>query len=150
MTTAIHRNVDRARAGQWPQVIARLPSGWAVMGDSQLLPGYCLLLPDPVVPSLNDLDEPSRTRYLLDMARLGDAITKAAPAPPRRINYEILGNLEPALHAHIIPRYHDEPPDLRTKAIWLYPPDVWNAPEHRFDEAKHASLRDAIAHALSS
>jgi diadenosine tetraphosphate (Ap4A) HIT family hydrolase len=84
------------------------------------------------------------------MARLGDAVTKAAPTPPRRINYEILGNLEPALHAHIIPRYHDEPPDLRTKAIWLYPPDVWNAPEHRFDEAKHASLRDAIAHALSS
>ena len=32
--------------------MARLPSGWAVMGGSQLLPGYSLLCPDPVVGSL--------------------------------------------------------------------------------------------------
>jgi len=29
-------------------MISRLPSGWAVMGERQVFPGYCLLLPDPV------------------------------------------------------------------------------------------------------
>lgn len=150
MTTAIHRFVDEARASTLARVVARMDSGWAVMGESQLLPGYCLLLPDPVVGSLNDLDDAARARYLLDMARLGDAVALAAPTKPRRLNYEILGNLEPALHAHVIPRYDSEPADLRTKAIWLYPPEVWNAADHRFDAARHAGLRSAIADRLRS
>ena len=33
----------------------RLPSGWVVMGERQVFPGYCLLLPDPVVDHLNAL-----------------------------------------------------------------------------------------------
>mgnify|MGYP001468946909 CR=1 FL=1 len=90
--TAIHRAVDAARAGQSARVIARMPSGWAVMGEAQFLPGYCLLLPDPVVSNINDLDEAGRTRFLLDMARLGDAVISAFH--PRRVNYEMLGKLE--------------------------------------------------------
>ena len=53
MSTAIHRQVASAAAGTLPRVIARMPSGWAVLGDPQILPGYCLLLPDPVVGDLN-------------------------------------------------------------------------------------------------
>ena len=52
-TTAIHRRVAALRAGADPTVLARLTSGWAVLGDPQVIPGYCLLLPDPVVPHLN-------------------------------------------------------------------------------------------------
>ena len=37
-----------------------------------------------------------------------------------RINYAIFGNREPALHAHIIPRYADEPEALRTAHPWAY------------------------------
>lgn len=55
-----------ARNGANDTVICRMASGWAVMGDVQFLPGYCLLLPDPVVPSLNDLDTDARIAYLLD------------------------------------------------------------------------------------
>lgn len=57
-----------------------MASGWAVMGDVQFLPDYCLLLPDPVVPSLNDLSSEARATYLLDMARLGDALFEATGA----------------------------------------------------------------------
>lgn len=146
-TTAIHRAVERARGGAHAGVIARMASGWAVMGDSQRLPGYCLLLPDPVVGALNDLVGAERARYLADMALLGDAVT--AVCKPRRINYEILGNLEPALHAHVVPRYADEPESVRTKAIWMYPPEEWNAKEWAFDSAKHGELMRAIGVALS-
>jgi len=34
-----------------------MEAGWLVVGDVQPRPGYCLLLADPVVISLNDLPE---------------------------------------------------------------------------------------------
>lgn len=144
--TAIHRQVESARCGALARVIARVPSGWAVLGESQRLEGYALLLPDPVVGSLNDLRGEGRALYLADMARLGDAVT--AVCRPRRINYEILGNLEPALHAHVAPRYADEPEHLRTKAIWLYPAEEWESPRWAFDAARHAGLMERLRGAL--
>lgn len=87
----ISQRVALACSGANDKVICKMASGWAVMGDVQFLPGYCLLLPDPVVSSLNDLDTQARTTYLLDMARLGDAVLQATDA--LRMNYEILGNL---------------------------------------------------------
>lgn len=92
-------------------VIAKMRSGWAVLGDIQPLRGYCLLLADPVVTNLNALDADRRVVFLEDMAFLGDAIMQVTGCT--RINYEILGNLVPELHAHVIPRYSDEPESLR-------------------------------------
>ena len=118
MPTAIHRQVEAARTGLLPRVITRMPSGWAVLGDPQITRGYCLLLPDPVVPDLNSLAGEARAQFLRDMAALGDAVLAATGA--ERINYEILGNVEPALHAHVIPRHADEDPALRRTAVWLH------------------------------
>jgi diadenosine tetraphosphate (Ap4A) HIT family hydrolase len=116
--TAIHRHVEAARNGELPRVIARMKSGWAVLGDPQITHGYCLLLPDPVVPDLNTLSGEARRQFLDDMASLGDAVLAETGA--ERINYEILGNVEPALHAHVIPRHASEDPGLRTKPVWLH------------------------------
>jgi diadenosine tetraphosphate (Ap4A) HIT family hydrolase len=118
MSTAIHQQVDAARAGRLPRVIARMPSGWAVLGDPQITHGYCLLLPDPVVPDLNALSGAARRQFLDDMAALGDAVLAETGA--ERINYEILGNVEPALHAHVIPRHASEDPALRKQPVWLH------------------------------
>jgi len=109
--TAIHTQVIAAREGRDPRVIARLFSGWAVFGEQQFVRGYALLLPDPVVPNLNALGARERIAFLSDMSRLGDALLKVTGAA--RINYAIFGNQEPALHAHVIPRYADEPESLR-------------------------------------
>ena len=118
METAIHRRVAVAREGQDPTVLCRCASGWAVFGHQQFVQGYLLLLPDPVVPDLNALDGERRNRFLLDMSRLGDALMRTCS--PLRINYAIFGNLEPALHAHVIPRYSNEPEKLRTQHPWAY------------------------------
>lgn len=112
MPTTIHARVRLCREGRAPAAIARLRSGWAVLFDRQPLEGYCLLLSDPVVPSLNDLDDEGRKQYLLDMTRIGDALLKATGAA--RINYETWCNLDPALHTHVVPRYAGEPDDKRT------------------------------------
>ncbi len=143
MSTTIHRRVDRLRAGEDPTFIERLPSGWAVMGEQQVLIGYCLLLPDPVVPSLNALDRKERAAFLDDMAALGDAVLAATGA--LRINYAILGNLDPALHAHVLPRYANEPAENRTAHPWTY--DWSLAP--RFDATAQAPLVAAIRRRLA-
>ena len=108
--TAIHRRVAACRAGADPTLVARLDSGWIVMGDPQVIAGYCLLLPDPVVPDLNALPPAGQVAFLADMARLGGALRDLTGAV--RINYAIFGNLEPALHAHVFPRREAEPASL--------------------------------------
>ncbi len=138
MSTAIHRRVAACRAGADPAVIARLPSGWAVMGDPQVLRGYCLLLPDPVVPHLNVLPPEGQAAFLADLARLGQAVLEVTGAV--RINYAMFGNLEPALHAHVHPRFADEPESLRTAHPWAYD---WTA-ARRFDPALDEALLAAL------
>lgn len=110
MSLVVQR-IEMARRDENPYVIARMNSGWAVLGDVQPLDGYCLLLADPPVSDLNALASKSRANFLADMAMLGDAILKVTGC--KRVNYEILGNLEPYLHAHLIPRYPNEPDELR-------------------------------------
>lgn len=141
MSTAIHKWVEAARAGD-PTMIARLPSGWAVMGQKQVLRGYSLLLPDPVVSDLNALAGDARDQFMRDLGLLGEAVRLTTQA--LRINYAIFGNVEPALHAHVHPRYSDEPIAMRTQNPWGYDWSV--APS--FDASLHGELRDAIGHQL--
>lgn len=119
-----------------------MASGWAVLGDPQITHGYSLLLPDPVVTDLNALSGDKRRQFLEDMARLGDAVLHVTDA--ERINYEILGNVEPALHAHIIPRHTYEAPELRKQPVWLHD---WSAAEP-YGGGAHDALRARIAAAL--
>jgi len=144
MSTAIHRRVEACRAGTDPTCITRLASGWAVMGDPQVLPGYCLLMPDPVVPHLNALPPEGQAAFLADMARLGQAVLEVTGA--LRINYAMFGNLEPALHAHVHPRFADEPESLRTAHPWAYD---WSA-ARRFDPALDGPLLGALRARLAN
>ncbi len=141
--TVIHHQVVAAREGKEPRVVARLTSGWVIFGERQFVRGYVLLLPDPVVPTLNALGAQERGQFLLDMARLGDALLKVTDA--LRINYAILGNQEPALHAHVIPRYADEPEALRTAHPWAH--DWRNAPP--FERTECAPLSEALRRELT-
>jgi diadenosine tetraphosphate (Ap4A) HIT family hydrolase len=146
MSNLIHERVAAARAGVNPTVIRRMPSGWAVLCDIQFLCGYSLLLPDPVVPDLNTLDHERRAQYLLDMAAVGDALLEVTGA--FRINYEILGNLEPALHAYIIPRYLTEPENLRKGPAFFYDEEFRNS--IRFDRERDQELLEQIAAAIQA
>lgn len=142
--TAIHRMVERCRAADYPPLVARMPSGWVVMGERQVLAGYCLLLPDPVVPHLNALSGTQRGQFLSDMARLGDAVL--AVTAGLRINYAMFGNVEPALHAHVFPRFADEPPATRTAQPWALD---WNAAPP-YSPERHGELQRRIAAALDA
>jgi diadenosine tetraphosphate (Ap4A) HIT family hydrolase len=135
--TAIHALVVAARRGD-PRVIARLASGWVIFGERQFVRGYSLLVPDPVVAGINSLGGQERTQFLADMTLVGDALLAVTAA--LRINYAIFGNLEPALHAHIVPRYADEPQALRAQHPWAYD---WNAAQ-KFEPRAYIELATAL------
>jgi diadenosine tetraphosphate (Ap4A) HIT family hydrolase len=137
--TAIHAMVDRCRAADYPAAVARVRSGWVVMGERQVLAGYCLLLPDPVVPHLNALSPDLRAQFLSDMALVGDALLAITVAV--RINYAIFGNVDPALHAHIFPRHTTEPEATRAAQPWALD---WNAAPS-YSELLHGELKRRIA-----
>lgn len=109
-----------------------------MLGDSQFLNGYCLIYPDPVVAHLNELDADGVKTLMYEASVVGDALLDITGAA--RINYEILGNLAPALHVHIFPRFHSEPSELRTKPVWFYDWDSGPA----FDAVRHQDLMESI------
>lgn len=148
MKGLIEQRVEAARRGENPNVIVRMSSGWAVLADFQFLSGWSILLPDPVVPTLNDLPHDRRARFLLDMAALGDAILAVTgPMGAVRMNYAMYGNQAPALHAHVFPRYADEPEAMRTKPAWLYPSEAFTS-QRPFDPERDAAMMAAIRERL--
>ena len=135
-----------------PSFLARLPGGFAVMGDAQFLPGYSLLLPDdPEATRLTDLPRATRLEYLASLEHLAEALElacKQADPAFRRVNIEILGNTEPRLHAHVWPRYDWEDPELVLGPVWLYPEERWHEPATALGP-QHDSLRAAIKENLN-
>jgi diadenosine tetraphosphate (Ap4A) HIT family hydrolase len=137
---SIPGRLEAAHQGLNPTVIARMPSGWAVLGDGQRLPGYALVLSDPLVPSLNDLPLEVQMVFLRDMALLGRAVQDVTDCA--RVNYGIYGNTDPYLHVHVFARYAWEDPERARVPVWKsYPLDELNAAEHQFSLEKHGELR---------
>lgn len=149
MTTPgpISNRAERLRRGEDPQLIARLASGWAILANQQPGPitGCCMLIPDPVVSSVNDLDAPARAAFMTDLVLLGDAVLAATGA--ERINYLILCNQVPELHGHVVPRFATEDPEKRR----LGPFEAYDFPNARRadaageDAALLGRLRSALA-----
>jgi diadenosine tetraphosphate (Ap4A) HIT family hydrolase len=145
MPTLIHQRVKAAHEGRNKYVIYKMPSGWAVLGDQQYIPGYSLLLSDPVAADLNELSGEKRSRFLNDMALIGDALLEVTGA--FRINYEILGNDESALHAHIFPRYMEEPEQRRRYPVWMaYSKEELSS--RPFDMNRDREIMERIAHII--
>ena len=84
LDTAIHRRVAACRAGTDPTRIAPLASGWAVLGEPQVLRGYCLLLPDPKAK-----DGPASIRWAVPLAfpqwPRTRALAKLRTSPPQEL-----------------------------------------------------------------
>ena len=132
--------IRSARAGTNPTLLARMAQSFAVIGDTQFLPGYCVLLvDDPGIDRLTDLPKRQRMEFLDSMDTLGQAVESACRATDsafRRMNYEILGNTDAYLHAHLFARYEWEPPERIAHPVWRYDParfyadDVALGPRH--------------------
>ena len=141
--------IGAAERGENPAVLGRLRTGWAVIGDTQRLPGYCLLLYAGDADHLTDLPRPRRAEFLFELSLLGEVVADVcAEADPgfRRVNYEVLGNSWEHLHGHVHARYSWEPDAYRDGPVWRYPDR--DAPGHRLGP-RHAALQIALARRLA-
>ena len=147
----IANRVARAVRGDDPQLLCRLPSGYAILANQQPDPinGCCMLLPDLPLPngsrgvpaSLNDLAHEHRAMFLTDLALLGDAVQAATGC--LRLNYLILCNQVPWLHGHVVPRFATEVPDkfkLDPFAAYDFP-NARKADATAHDRDLHARLK---------
>ena len=147
---AIAQRVARARAGEDPDLLLELPSGYAVLREFQPVPirGSCMLLPHEVVASPNDLAPAARAQFFGDLLLLGDAILEVTDA--ERINYLVLCNQAPELHGHCVPRFASEDPKLRLQGPFeAY--DFGAAPVTDAlgaDRELHAALQNALRRLL--
>jgi diadenosine tetraphosphate (Ap4A) HIT family hydrolase len=133
-----------AESSQDLALVCRVPSGLVFLCDMQFLRGYSILQAEPEVDSINALNLRLRAQYLHDMVVVGDALLEVTGA--YRINYAIMGNSLPVLHAHIIPRYLSEPEELRRGGSWSYPQEQIDAV--RFDYVRDRELMQRLAQAI--
>jgi diadenosine tetraphosphate (Ap4A) HIT family hydrolase len=141
--------IGAAERGENPTVLGKLRTGWAVIGDTQHLPGYCLLLYSGTADHLTDLSRSDRAAFLFDLSLVGEAVQSVcARRDPdfERVNYEVLGNSWPHLHGHVHARYGWEPAELRKGPVWRYTDRL--APQFELGE-RHAGLRRELAEKLT-
>lgn len=151
----IANRVARITAGDDPQYLGRLASGYAILANQQpeAVTGCCMLLPhlplpeggSGVPPHLNDLAPEHRAAFLGDLALLGDAVQAATGCC--RLNYLVLCNQVPWLHGHVVPRFEGEDPEkykLDPFAAYDFP-NARKADATGPDKDLHARLKATLA-----
>jgi len=73
------------------------------LAKNQYVPGYCFMICRRHVIEPHELTADERMMFFDDLALVGKGLQEAFNAD--KMNYNILGNVVPHLHAHIIPRY---------------------------------------------
>ena len=133
-------------------VLKRLRAGFAVIGDFQHFPGYCVLISDdPQAKSLTDLPPARQEEFLADAALLARAVEKVMREQDplyRRINLEIQGNTDGFLHAHVTPRYNWEPEAL---VRWPFAVTWWEGISEEDKHpvgSEHKELREKLTAAI--
>ncbi len=81
-------------------------------------PGRCLLAFTGHVTHMEDLAPDVLAAFWADAARVGAAVRRIHGA--QRVNYAVLGNADPHLHVHIVPRQPSAEP-LPTRPPWNDP-----------------------------
>ncbi len=138
--------IDDIKNGKHPGFIAELPTGYAVLGDSQFFRGYTLFLCKTPAPDLEDLPRELRFQFLREMALVSEAVSTVLQ--PQKMNVESLGNMVPHLHFHLFPRFESETEP--TKPVWLCAPQGEDADKYALDAARDGELIPQIRHALES
>ena len=134
--------IDRIKAGAFPDFIAELKSCYVILGDQQFYRGYCVLFAKLHATELY-LMPADAARLLFDEMRLvAEAI--AAVVKPWKMNYECLGNSEPHVHWHLLPRYESD--EMRHGPIWLRPESERKV---TLDENDRRALIGSIRHQLA-
>lgn len=123
----------------WNPIAISTHSRLGLYSDSRF-PGRCILALNAPYTALEDVPVGTLTGFMRDVQVASAAIKKATDA--ERVNVSILGNREPFIHAHLIPRF---PADER------YPDrSPWDDPRIKqvLPKDRAAELINRIWHAI--
>lgn len=88
-----------------------------MLNRDQFFPGYCFVFTRSHVTELFHLDPAARTEVMEEVSAVAAALSRAFN--PAKINYELLGNMVPHMHWHVVPRFTTDP---------LWPRPIWSEP----------------------
>lgn len=106
--------------------IAELEHTRLILNRDQFFPGYCLLFTKLHATELFHLEPAVLNGLIAEVSHVAACLDHLFK--PAKMNYELLGNMVPHIHWHLIPRFVDDP---------LWPRPVWSEPhdELRLDPA---------------
>jgi len=99
--------------------IVELEHSRVVLNRDQFFPGYVLLFTRKHVTELFHLEPLERAGLIEEISTVAQALYDEFK--PAKINYELLGNMVPHMHWHLVPRFMSEP--LWPRPIWAEPHD---------------------------
>lgn len=97
--------------------ITELKHCYVLLNRDQFFPGYTFVVSKEHVTELFHLDREARSMVIEEVASTASALHRIFK--PDKINYELLGNMVPHMHWHLVPRFRTDP---------LWPRPIWGAP----------------------
>jgi len=97
--------------------IVELEHSYVILNRDQFFAGYTLLFTKQHLSELFHLDGEMRAGVMEEVSSVARALY--AVFHPTKINYELLGNMVPHMHWHLVPRFASEP---------LWPRPIWSEP----------------------
>jgi len=122
----------------WVPVASLDIASLGIYSDARF-PGRCILALNRHADSLEELSSTELSDFMLAIARTSRAIRSATGCD--RVNVAILGNRDPHVHAHLIPRRLDDP--MPNDAPWADPRQKSALPDADI-EALKASLLSCL------
>jgi len=99
------------------QRVVELEHTLVSLNRDQFFPGYCFVYSKNHVTELFHLEAAVRNGVMAEVSAVAQALYNAFA--PDKINYELLGNMAPHMHWHIVPRRSIDP---------LWPRPHWSEP----------------------
>jgi diadenosine tetraphosphate (Ap4A) HIT family hydrolase len=99
--------------------IAELEHCYVTLNRDQFFPGYSFVFTKGHVTELFHLDRGKRGAVMEEITAVAAALYTLLQ--PAKINYELLGNMVPHMHWHVVPRFTTDP--LWPRPIWAEPHD---------------------------
>jgi len=126
--------------------IAELEQCRVLLNRDQFFPGYSFVIARDHVTELFHLDRDVRQTVLDEVTLVAASLYNLFK--PAKMNYELLGNMVPHMHWHLVPRFTSDP---------LWPRPIWSEPHEpvtltpdgyagRVASIKSAILKTRIGH----
>ena len=121
--------------------IIELDQCYVQLNRDQFFRGYTFVFTREHVTELFHLDQQVRQSVVEEVNLV--AATLAQVYQPTKMNYELLGNMVPHMHWHLVPRFTDDP---------LWPRPIWSEPhpEKQLPPEKYRREIERIVLALDS